>query len=235
MTKERKKRSVIYGPTTEEFQKIVKAYDSLAKILEYFGVGTGNYKTLKTRLASENIDYSHIKMGLDSNKYRTRPAKKHISEYLKENIKVSCQQLKRRLIKESIFEDKCVVCGQGSEWNGKDLVLQLDHINGDHDDNRLDNLRIICPNCHTQTPTFSGRKGKVNNHRCEKCNRKISPNASKCQRCHLLPLSHNQETKISWPETHELIKLTSEFGFREIGRRLGVSDNAIRKHINKTD
>lgn len=49
-------------------------------------------------------------------------------------------------------------CGQGPEWNGKILVLQLDHINGKNDDHRIENLRILCPNCHTQTPTYAGRR-----------------------------------------------------------------------------
>jgi len=67
-------------------------------------------------------------------------------------------QLKNKLIAEGYKEAKCEECGLGEEWNGKVLVLELDHINGDKNDNRLENLKILCPNCHSQTPTFRGRK-----------------------------------------------------------------------------
>jgi hypothetical protein len=232
MTSERKKRSVIYTPTKEKFQEIVKSYNTLAEIIRHFGLGSGNYETLKARLKSDNIDYSHIKLGLDTNKYRGGPNKKDISEYLKKDTKIWGQQLKRRLLRENVLENKCSICDQGPEWNGKELVLQLDHINGINSDNRIENLRIICPNCHTQTSTFSGRNGgRANNNNCKVCGAKIAKKCSRCQKCHLTQLRRNQKTKISWPETNELIKLTSEFGFREIGRRLGVSDNAIRKRI----
>jgi hypothetical protein len=67
------------------------------------------------------------------------------------------QSLKKKLIKAGLKEDVCEICGQLPMWNNKPLVLQLDHINGVGDDNRIENLRIICPNCHTQTPTFGYR------------------------------------------------------------------------------
>jgi hypothetical protein len=65
--------------------------------------------------------------------------------------------LRIRLVNEGYKENICEEC-KISEWNGKHLVLELDHINGIHTDNRLENLRILCPNCHSQTPTFRGRK-----------------------------------------------------------------------------
>lgn len=65
--------------------------------------------------------------------------------------------LKRRLLREEILPNKCAICPIGPEWNGLPLVLQLDHINGDSSDHRLTNLRILCPNCHSQTATFAGR------------------------------------------------------------------------------
>ena len=67
--------------------------------------------------------------------------------------------LKTRLIEEGYKENKCERCSI-SEWQGEILVLELDHINGDNKDNRLENLKILCPNCHSLTPTFRGRNHK---------------------------------------------------------------------------
>jgi ribosomal protein S14 len=72
-------------------------------------------------------------------------------------VKMRSYNIRTRLIQEGYKENKCEECGI-NEWNGKTLVLELDHRNGDHDDNKLENLQILCPNCHSQTPTFRGRK-----------------------------------------------------------------------------
>lgn len=56
------------------------------------------------------------------------------------------------------MEYRCSICGNTGEWNSKKLVLQLDHINGIHNDNRIENLRLLCPNCHSQTDTFCGKR-----------------------------------------------------------------------------
>lgn len=66
-------------------------------------------------------------------------------------------RLKLRCIAEGILENKCSACGLTGEWNGKPIALQLDHKNGQSRDHRLENLRILCPNCHSQTETFGGR------------------------------------------------------------------------------
>ena len=66
-------------------------------------------------------------------------------------------KLKVRLINEGIVDQKCVWCGITDTWNDKPVVLHLDHINGIHNDHRLENLRLLCPNCHSQTDTWCGR------------------------------------------------------------------------------
>ena len=68
-------------------------------------------------------------------------------------------KVKNRLIKEGIMKCECVWCGIMDTWNGKPIVLHLDHINGVNNDHRLENLRLLCPNCHSQTDTYAG-KGK---------------------------------------------------------------------------
>lgn len=68
--------------------------------------------------------------------------------------------LKRRLIAEGLLVEACSICSMPPEWQGRPLVLVLDHINGVNDDNRIENLRLLCPNCNSQTDTFAGRNIK---------------------------------------------------------------------------
>lgn len=70
----------------------------------------------------------------------------------------SSQRLRRALI-ESGVPYECLFCGQGLTWNGEPLTIQVDHIDGDRYNNRKDNLRFLCPNCHTQTPTWGRTHG----------------------------------------------------------------------------
>ena len=70
-------------------------------------------------------------------------------------------KLKKRLIEGGVLDKVCVSCGITDEWNGKPIVLQLDHINGVNDDHALENLRLLCPNCHSQTDTWCGRNKAV--------------------------------------------------------------------------
>jgi len=65
--------------------------------------------------------------------------------------------VKKRIMRDKLLDYKCSCCGLGDSWNGKMLSLQLDHINGINNDHRLENLRFLCPNCHTQQDTYAAK------------------------------------------------------------------------------
>lgn len=102
-----------------------------------------------------------------------------LSEILVENSTFTSRgTLIKRLVKELGWPNRCMIEGcpnPDPEWNGKPLTLQLDHINGVNNDHRIENLRIICPNCHTQTETFCGKKAKGSKYKKIRTSTSINP------------------------------------------------------------
>lgn len=144
----------IYSLSSEDFKEIALKSSTLKEMLDYIGLGYRghSYETLKERLKLEGLELpnEHIP--------RKQVIYENIRDVLIENSPyVSTNTLKKRLIKEGILENKCSLCGQPPIHNGNPLSLQMDHINGIHDDHRLENLRILCPNCHSQTDTYAGK------------------------------------------------------------------------------
>lgn len=116
-------------------------------------------------------------------------------------------------------------------WNGKQLTLHLDHINGNHTDNRIENLRILCPNCHTQTETWCGANKKRKEPKvylCKECRKKKHSSNDLCKSC-----AKKGITKIIWPPTEELLEQLKNKSYCQLGRDLGVSDNAIIKRLRE--
>ena len=177
----KKKSSVIWLTPVEIFREVVISSKTLAEVMRRLGVQAqaGNYKTIKTRLKKEGIDTSHLPIGrCDYNKGRTIIIEKiPLDKILVEHSSYNRTCLKKRLLESGLLRNECCVCGQGPEWFSKPLVLVLDHINGVSDDNRLLNLRMLCPNCNAQQPTFCGRhvwrsNRKVRNH-CTDCQKEL--------------------------------------------------------------
>ena len=197
------------------------------KKLGLAGNGGGSSRKIKRIIQENGFDISH--WHYPKNKAANLKNKKPLTEILAEKSKyTNTHCLKRRLVKEGILDYICSNCGISS-WQGKPISLHLDHINGINNDHRLENLRILCPNCHSQTPTYAGKKLK-RNRCCIECNVQITKGATKCRKCNL---SQERVKKITWPEMSKLIEMIKESNWSAVARKLNVSDNAVRKHVRK--
>lgn len=150
--------SKAYSVSEETFQEIIAnscSYAECCRKLGYSDKGHYGPDQIKKRCSELNISTDHFST--------TKAAHANTTKYTLEEILIenstyaNIARLKTRLIKEGKLEYKCAICGNIGEWNDQPLTLTLDHINGKHLDHRIENLRFLCPNCHSQTPTFSGK------------------------------------------------------------------------------
>jgi hypothetical protein len=152
----------VYKHTDEDLKAAVAASVSVNEVLRRLGVKSlcGNWRTTKRRITRLGLDTTHF-LGKAARKARpsVREPKTPLSAILVSGSDYGggTYRLKQRLLAAGMLKTACACCGLGSTWNGLPLVLALDHINGDRFDNRIDNLRLLCPNCHSQQDTFSGK------------------------------------------------------------------------------
>jgi len=134
----------------EDLEIIVKNCNCYKDILIFMGYSKnsgGSFRILKEKIKSYDISIQHFVI-------KNRKLIKDIRELLTENSKIGNDALKKHLIKQSLLQYKCIKCNNTGIWENEILSLHLDHINGINNDNRLNNLRFLCPNCHSQTSTY---------------------------------------------------------------------------------
>lgn len=135
-------------------------YADVLRFLNIRNVGT-NFKTLKKWIAIHGLGTDHFEVGYARVNVHNEQRRKPVDEVLCEGSKVSQQCLRSFVKREQVIPYNCHGCGNDGSWLNKPIVLQLDHVNGISNDNRVTNLRWLCPNCHSQTPTFAGRNNKT--------------------------------------------------------------------------
>lgn len=226
MANERKKAKLI---ADEKFlQKVIEVLpecNSINEVCKYLNLKyvNGYYKKVKKTIIDNNLDISHFGT---LEKTVIHPSFKRVSneEYFKNNTSHNGTSILKRLLNLG-RERKCEnpECGL-KKWHDNDIPLQVHHINGNHFDNRLENLQILCPNCHALTDTYGNSKIHREKSKEEKNNKILVSNIS----------NNILEQKKEEIEKEDLLRLFKRYkSFVKVGKILGISDNGVRKRCKK--
>lgn len=219
----------------------VAVSDTISGVLRIVGLsqrGAGNYRTVKHHIERLQLDTTHF-LGAGWRHGRPGP-KKPLETWLRRGSNANSSILRRRLIRESVMEPRCARCRR-THWEGEPIPLHLEHVDGDHNNNELDNLCVLCANCHNLTPTYAlvkhSRRLTQPNY-CAVCGTTISHTATWCL-VHAATINATRRkesgwrppTKIDWPSMEELTERLTHQSKRAVALELGVSDHAITKHM----
>lgn len=222
-----------YAHDEIRFRDAVSQCFSIAGVIRYLNraiVGS-NYRFVKSEI---------LRLGLDTEHWSGRGA--HLAEFHVpvpiENLLVvgtNSSVVRKRLVKENTLSNECSECGI-SNWRDKPLSLHLDHINGNRKDNRRENLRFLCPNCHSQTSTYCGRNKKITvaatNCSCGEPNRN---NDGSCPRCVNLirPNRTGKRPRIIWSGIEKLESRVKSTSVNRVSKELGVAHSALRNQLSR--
>ncbi|VBB18633.1 conserved domain protein [Yasminevirus sp. GU-2018] len=237
--------------TKEDLIELMKDVSCMTDALRKMGIQN---KTFYLALLRKKINDEGLEVPLYKHEFRK---KQELNDVMVENSSFHRDQLKKRLLKEALIENMCAICDLGPEWNGKPLVLQLDHINGINNDHRIENLRMLCPNCHSQTETFTGKQRRKM-RKCAECDTNIYGQYDKCDNCYAVSgkreniisktntckcgkkivkdaehcvecMGKNSRRFEATKEQLEQLLLVEKKTYVEVGKQFGVSDNAIKR------
>ncbi|MBI5105765.1 MAG: HNH endonuclease [Solirubrobacterales bacterium] len=229
--------------TEEETRAAVAASRSFSEVLRRLGMrpAGGNHATIKKYVAAWGIDTSHFDPhGARLVGLRRTNAPRPLAEILVEHSTYSRGHLKERLFREGLKQRACELCGQGETWRGRPMALILDHVNGVADDHRLENLRVLCPNCNATLDTHCGRQN-ARERACKLCGATFRPKYRDQRHCSRAcgarapssraPRPHLR--KVPRPPYTHLVREVHALGWEAVGRRYGVSGNAVRKWVRQ--
>lgn len=229
------KQTIMSKISDDEFRQIVNNSFSLKEITVKCGYANnsgGSQRIVKERINKLNLSTAHFNIQKKQSQWNDE-------DIFIEDSPVDQTVLRRHYYKGNYSPYCCSICGQEPIWNGKELTLTLDHKNGKNHDNRLNNLRWVCPNCDRQLDTFAGRnqyiyinnqpklKEKKHNY-CIDCGKEILLSSTRCFECSS-KIKGLKQRKVKRPSREELKQLIRTIPFLQIGKKYSISDNAVRK------
>jgi hypothetical protein len=220
--------------TVQELQDAVAASTNLSDVLRRLGLRAagGNFRSVGAWIQRLEIPTDHFRKG------GGRPAAQvPLEDILVAGSRYNRGRLKERLYDGGIKERRCELCGQGELWRGTRIALILDHVNGVADDNRLENVRIVCPNCAATLDTHCGRKLRREQQPCERCGEPFQANYATQRFCSYAcfnagPRSYRgvprpERRRVERPPLEHRLAVVSAAGPPARGRSSGVSHTAI--------
>jgi hypothetical protein len=216
----------------ENFIDIIKKSQNITDAINKLGLKPrgNNYLTIKKYISLYNLDISHfvtITPQVLENLKKNRDSRKlSLKEILVENRVYNTSSLKKRLFENGLKKNECEMCGQNDIWHGKKISLIIDHIDGRHDNNTLDNLRILCPNCNASLETHCGKNKRKKEYICN-CGNKMNRSSQNCKMCNDIA-----KRKIKKRPNIDTLKLeVNNLGYVKTGAKYGVSNVTIKKWI----
>lgn len=220
----------------ENFIKFVSESKTWSELLIKCGYNNvGNRNVVKKRIDKLKIDATHLPTGQNW----AAGAKIQKKSYTMDEILVvdseykNMSKLKKRLKSEMKWEHRCNNC-KLTEWMGKPIPLEIEHKNGIHNDNRIENLEFLCPNCHAFTETYRGKNAKAYKEvnkidtKCIDCGTNVTSGSSRCEEC-----NHKEMRTVERPSYEQLMDDKKIMSMLAIGKKYSVTDNTIRKWIKK--
>ena len=236
---------MVRGPsyTEQEAREAVAASRSIHEALRRLGIcnSGGSHPVLMKWIERWGIPTDHFDPDAVRNEALAsgRAGPRPLTEILVKGSTYPRGHLKRRLYDEGLKQRSCELCGQGEEWRGRRMALILDHANGDSTDNRIENLRIVCPNCAATLDTHCGRKNRLERGReCALCGKAFEARyaaqrfcSRECGSRRPRPGPRPELRRVERPPLDQLRREVALYGYRGTGRLYGVTDNAVRKWI----
>ena len=215
--------------TDAQLVEAAKNSSTIAECLRALGFNAlgAHYKELKKHMKRLNLTLSQIKKP-------TNNIQKPLEKVLVRGGINNTHKLKLRLIKEGLLKNECAGCAINT-WTSKitsgetrPLSLHLDHIDGDNTNNTLENLRVLCPNCHAQTSTYCAKNRKVGKvyRSCFICKKTISGRISRCEECLDIYKANSK-----WPSPGSLLEMFKTKGLNQVATLLKKDPYTIHRHI----